>query len=112
MLFKYFTNHDSEGANPLIFFAAEPNIYQNHERHDSIVVGHRHSWAELPVVVGEHEGSEQNKSGTCVTDHLEDENGELFSIQGFIFVPVKEKNISQMFFFSPFVKQAGFGLLL
>ena len=86
--------------------AAEPNIYQNQERHDSIVVGHRHSRAELPVVVGEHEGSEQNKSGTCVTDHLEDENGEVFSIQGFIFarVPVKEKNKLEVFFF-PYFEQ-------
>ena len=94
MFVRYFTNHVSEGTHPLTFFAAEPNIYQNHERHDSIVVGHRHSWAELPVVVGEHEGSEQNKSGTCVTGHFEDENGKVFSIQGFIFarVPVKEKN--------------------
>ena len=99
MFFKYFTNHVSEGTYPLIFFAAEPNIYQYHERHDSIVVGHRHSRAELPVVVGEHEGSEQNKSGTCVTDNLEDENGKVFSIQGFIFVPVKEKKKSEVFSF-------------
>ena len=97
MLSNYFTNHVSEGKNPLIFFAAEPNVHQNHERHDSIVVGHCHSRAELPVVVGEHEGSEQNKSGTCVTDNLEDENGKVFSIQGFIFVPVKEINKSEVF---------------
>ena len=101
MFFKYFTNHVSEGTYPLIFFAAEPNIYQYHERHDSIVVGHRHSRAELPVVVGEHEGSKQNKSGTCVTDHLEHENGEVFSIQGFIFarVPEKEKTKVEVFSF-------------
>ena len=84
------TNHVSEGTHSVIFYAAEPNIYQNHEHHDPIVVGHRHSRAELPVVVGEHEGSEQNKSGACVTDNLEDENGEVFSIQGFIFARVPE----------------------
>ena len=107
MFFKYFTNHVSEGTYPLIFFAAEPNIYQNNERHDSIVVSHRHSRVELPVVVGEHEGAEQNKSGTCVTDNLEDENGEVFFIQGFIFacVPVKEKNQLEIFF-SPYFEHA------
>ena len=105
--YRYFTYH----VSALIFFEAKQNVNQDHQHHNSIVVGHRQSRAKLPVVVCEHEGAEQNKSGTCVTDHLEDENGEVFSIQGFIFVPVKEKNKSDVFF-SPFVKQACFGLLL
>ena len=46
----YFTNDVSQGTHLLILFVAKPNVYHYQKCHDSIIIRHSQSWAEVLYV--------------------------------------------------------------
>ena len=77
-----------QGHNSLLFLETESNVDYQHQNQHSIVVSHYQVCAEHPGVVSEHPGPEYNQSGAGITDHLQQENSKMFSIQGLVFTRV------------------------
>ena len=90
------TNHVSktfpilQGHNCLPILETESNIDYQHQSHHAIVVSHCQVCAEHPGVVSEHPGPKYNQSEAGITDHLQQENSQMFCVQGFVFACVPD----------------------